>query len=100
MYLHQSTELIAYNYTQPSHAATAKQNLDTLNKDIETLEFKIFSGEETKKLKDMLYEEASNMLNDLRPEKIVERLEKGLSAVDYNPYGNYVKEPMTFLGDE
>ena len=100
MYIHQSIELIKYNFQQPGHAKTAKENLDTLNEDIEALEFKIFSGEETKKMKDMLYEQASNMLNDLRPEKIVERLEKGLPAVDYNPYGDYKKEEMRFLGDE
>jgi hypothetical protein len=100
MNIHQSVELIKYNFQQPAHAKSAKENLDTLNKDIEALEYKIFSGEETKKLKDMLYEEASNMLNDLRPEKIVERLEKGLSPVDYSPYGNYKKAEMSFLGDE
>ena len=100
MYLHQSSELIKYDYQQPRHAKIAKENLDTLNTDIEALEYKIFSGEETKKLKDMLYEQASNMLNDLRPEKYVERLEKGLPVVDFNPYGKYVKEEMEFLGDE
>jgi hypothetical protein len=100
MNIHQSVELIKFNFQQPAHARAAKENLDTLNKDIEALEYKIFSGEETKKLRDMLYEEASNMLNDLRPERIVERLEKGLSPVDYNPYGDYKKEEMTFLGDE
>lgn len=100
MYIHQSAELIKYDFQQPTHAKTAKENLDQLNKDIEALEYRIFSGEETKKLKDLLYEEASNMLNELRPEKIVERLEKGLSPVDYSPYGNYQKEDMKFLGDE
>ena len=100
MNLHQSAELIKYDFQQPGHAKTAKENLDLLNKDIEALEYKIFSGEETKKLKDLLYEEASNMLNELRPEKIVERLEKGLSPVDYSPYGDYKKEKMQFVDDE
>lgn len=100
MYIHQSAELIKYNFQQPGHAKTAKENLDTLNKDIEELEYRIFSGEETKKLKDMLYEQASNMLNELRPEKYVERLEKGLSPVKESPYGDYKKEDMQFLGDE
>ena len=100
MYIHQSAELIKYNFQQPGHAKVAKENLDNLNKDIEALEYRIFSGEETKKLKDLLYEEASNMLNELRPERIVERLEKGLSPVNYSPYGDYQKEEMSFLGDE
>ena len=100
MYLHQSREILKYDFQQPAHAKAAKENLDTLNKDIEELEFKIFSGEETKVLKDMLYEESGNLLNDLRPERIAIRLEQGLPAVDYNPYGNYKKEPMRFIGDE
>lgn len=100
MNIHQSTELIKYNFQQPGHAKIAKENLDLLNKDIEALEYKIFSGEETKKLKDLLYEEASNMLNELRPEKYVTRLEQGLPPIDYSPYGDYTKEKMRFLGDE
>lgn len=100
MYLHQSEELIKFNFAQPSHAKAAKENLDTLNKDIEELEFKIFSGEETKKMKDLLYEESSNIFNDLRPERIAIRIEKGETPVDYNPYGNYKPEKMQFMGDE
>lgn len=100
MYLHQSAEILLYNYQQPGHAKAAKENLDTLGKDIEELEFKIFSGEETKKLKDMLYEESANILNELRPEKIAVRLEQKQPAVDYNPYGEYVANKMRFLGDE
>ena len=100
MYLNQSAELMRYDFAQPSHAKAAKENLDTLGKDIEELEYKIFSGEETKKLKDLLYEESVNMFNDLRPERIAIRLEKGLPATDENPYGDYQKESMHFLGDE
>lgn len=100
MYLHQSEELMRYDFAQPAHAKAAKENLDTLNKDIEELEFKIFSGEETKKMKDLLYEESTNIFNDLRPEKIAFRLEQGLPPVDYNPYVNYNKKKMVFMGDE
>jgi hypothetical protein len=100
MYLNQSAELMRYEFAQPAHAKAAKENLDILGKDIEELEFKIFSGEETKKMKDMLYEEATNIFNDLRPEKIAMRLEEGKPAVDYNPYGNYKPKKMQFMGDE
>ena len=100
MYLHQSEELIRYDFQNPTHAKAAKENLDTLNKDIEELEYKIFSGEETKKMKDLLYEEATNIFNDLRPERIAVRLEQGLPPVDHNPYGNYKKKKMVFMGDE
>lgn len=100
MYLHQSEELMRYDFAQPAHAKAAKENLDTLNKDIEELEFKIFSGEEVKKMKDLLYEESSNLFNDLRPEKIAIRLEQGLPPVDYNPYGDYKAKKMVFMGDE
>ena len=100
MYLHQSEELMRYEFAQPAHAKAAKENLDTLNKDIEELEYKIFSGEETKKMKDLLYEESSNMFNELRPERIALRLEEGLPAIDYNPYGNYKKKKMAYMGDE
>jgi hypothetical protein len=100
MYLHQSEELMRFDFQQPAHAKAAKENLETIGKDIEELEFKIFSGEETRKLKDLLYEDASNSLNELRPERIAVRLEEGKSAVDYNPYNGYVAEGMKFLGDE
>lgn len=99
MYLHQSAELLEYNFQQPSHAKAAKENLDTLDKDIEELEFKIFSGEESKKMKDLLYEESINLLNELRPEKIAIRIENGLPPVDFNPYGEYKKEKMIFVSD-
>jgi|GEM_PF-4791189 len=100
MYLHQSAELMRYDFAQPSHAKAAKENLDILGRDIEELESKIFSGEETKKMRDLLYEEASNLLSDLRPERIALRLEKDQPAVDYNPHGNYKPETMHFMGDE
>jgi len=101
MYLNQSEELIRYDFSQPSHAKAAKENLDTLDKDIQELELKIFGGEETSKLKELLYEESVGTLNDLRPESIVVRLEKGQPAVDYNPYGkDYKPEKMVFMGDE
>lgn len=100
MSLNQATEILKYEYQQPAHAKAAKENLDTINKDIEELEFKIFSGEETKRLKDMLYEESGNILNELRPERIAVRLENGQQPVDYNPYGNYRKGKMRFMGDE
>ena len=100
MYLNQSAELMRYDFAQPAHAKAAKENLDVLGKDIEELEYKIFSGEETKKMKDLLYEESVNIFNDLRPEKIAIRLEKGLPAVDFNPYGDYQPEKMRFMGDE
>lgn len=101
MYLHQSEELMRYDFAQPAHAKAAKENLDVLNKDIEELELKIFSGEETKKMKDLLYEESSNLFNDLRPERIAVRLEHGLSPVNYNPYGDsYKPKKMIFMGDE
>jgi hypothetical protein len=99
-YLHQSAELMKYDFAQPAHVKAAKENLDTLNKDIEELEFKIFSGEETKKMKNLLYEESANLLNDLRPERIALKLEKGLPPVDINPYGNYKPKKMQFMGDE
>lgn len=101
MYLHQSEELIRYDFANPTHAKAAKENLDTLDKDIQELELKIFSGDETNKMKELLYEESTGTFNDLRPESIVSRLEKGLTAVDYNPYGkNYKPEEMVFMGDE
>lgn len=100
MYLHQSAELMRYDFAQPAHAKAAKENLDTLGRDIEEVEYKIFSGEETKVMKDLLYEESTNLFNELRPERIAIRLEEGKKAVDYSPYGNYEPEKMKFLGDE
>jgi len=100
MLLKQSAELMRGDFQQPAHAKAAKENYDVLNKDIEELEYRIFSGEETKKMKDLLYEESSNMFNDLRPEKIALRLEEGLPPIDFNPYGNYKKKKMVFMGDE
>ena len=100
MYLHQSVELMKYDFAQPGHAKSAKENLDTIGKDIEQLEWKIFSGEETKILKDLLYEDSINQFNELRPERIAVRIERGQGAVDYNPYGDYKKEEMRFMGDE
>jgi hypothetical protein len=100
MLLKQSAELMRGEFQQPAHAKAAKENYDVLNSDIEELESKIFSGEETKKMKDLLYEESSNMFNDLRPERIAIRLEEGLPPIDFNPYGSYKKKKMVFMGDE
>lgn len=101
MYLHQSEELMRYDFAQPAHAKAAKENLDTIDKDIQELELKIFSGEEISKMKELLYEESTSTFNDLRPESIAVRIEKGLPVVDYNPYGkNYKPAEMSFMGDE
>jgi len=97
----QSEQLLRFNFDRPSDAQRAKQNMETIQADLTSLEEKIFSGGDVRTLKNVLQEESTRfMVTDLRPENIVTKLENGEPIVDENPYGEgyEIKKPI-FLGE-
>jgi len=97
----QYEQLIKFKFDRPSDAAKAKENVESLQKDLTDLEEKIFGGGDVKSLKNLLNREAKHFaIAELRPESVVSKLEKGERVVDESPYGeDYVIDKMRFLGD-
>ena len=93
-------ELQKYNFDKPSDLSKAKQNAQEIQEDIDKLEFKLFSGEEERTLKTMLYAEAYKSSLELRPEHVVTRNENGESVVDVEPYGKgYKPKKLKYVDD-
>lgn len=99
--INQSEQLLRFNFDKPSDTARAKQNVETLQADLNALEDKVFSGGDVRQLKNVLYGESHKfMVSELRPENIVSKKEKGQPLVDINPYGDRYKiDDLKFLGD-
>lgn len=94
-------ELQLFKFDKPSDLAKAIQNGEGILKDIEKLEYKIFSGDEERTLKSMLYEEAYKSSLELRPEHLATKREEGENIVDINPYGEgYKPSKLKFLNDQ
>ena len=100
MLLNVLMEIMKFKFDNPGQTAKAKQNADEIQEDIEKLEYKIFSGNEERTLKSLLYEEAYKSSLELRPESIVTKREAGEPIVDIKPYGeNYEMPKAKFIGD-
>lgn len=93
-------ELQKFTFDKPSDLQKAIQNGEGILKDIEKLEYKLFSGEEERSLKSMLYEEAYKSSLELRPEQLVTKRENGEDLVDIKPYGEYKAQKQRFLNDQ
>jgi len=97
----QSEQLINFDYDKPQDMSKAMDNVESLQKDLDRLEEKIFSGGDVVSLKNVLYEDTHRfMVEELRPENIVTKLERGEPVVDINPYEEGYKIPkMKYIGD-
>jgi len=94
-------ELQAFRFPKPSDLAKAKQNGEEILMDIEKLEYKMFSGDEDRTLKSLLYESAYKASLDLRPEQLISRRERNEPLVDITPYGSDYEIPkLKFIGDQ
>lgn len=93
-------ELQKFTFDKPSDLQKAIQNGEGILKDIEKLEYKLFSGDEERTLKSMLYEEAYKSSLELRPEQLVTKRENGEDLVDVKPYGDYKATKQHFLNDQ
>lgn len=77
------------------------KNIQDLQDKLIKNEQMIFGGEEVMKLKEALYAFTSKIDNDIIPEKIVARLEKGDALNDFNPYPDgYIPNKITYAGVE
>lgn len=96
----QSTQLLDFDYSDPSKVAKAKENIEIAQSDIVTLEHKLFSGDDVRALKNILQEESNKfMVSELRPENLVSKNEKGEAVVE-SPYGDGYNIPnLKFMDD-
>jgi hypothetical protein len=80
------------------------KNLTFITTHITELTRELFGSgvvEEIQQARKALYSQAGEDLRKLRPEAIVEMLEKEGGLPDsWNPYGDYIPEKMTFAGDD
>lgn len=101
MLMNATSQALGYNFDNPSQASKARQNISDLKKDLELLDEKMLLGGDVKELERSLAKNITKMtVSDLRPEKIVTRIENGEPVVDEAPYGDYVPDVKEFLGDE
>lgn len=88
-------------YDNPTYYKNLKNNIDELVREIKSLENSIFHGDESKELKRGLYEYASKISLDFRPEDRATKIEQGEEPVDVSPYPDgYKPKVLEFLGDE
>ena len=88
-------------YENPGHYEKLKKNIDSLATELRGLETAIFHGNESNELRKALYDFASKISTDFRPEEIAERKEEKEEVVDTSPYPDgYKPEEMSFVGDE
>ncbi len=99
--LKQTTQLLSFEFENPTQQAKAKENIENVQSDIYRLEEKLFSGDDVRALKNILQEEATRfMVNELRPESLVTKHENGELVVS-SPYGDDYKVPkIRFLDDQ
>ncbi|MBN2661573.1 MAG: hypothetical protein JXR54_09930 [Tannerellaceae bacterium] len=101
MYYKQLKNTIDGDYDDPSKYTKLKANLDSLSGELKKLQTAIFHGDESKDMKKALYDFASKINLDFRPEHRASRVEKGKDAVDESPYPkDYEVEKLTFNNDE
>lgn len=94
-------ELQRFNFNKPAELKTAKLNAEEIQHDIEKLEYKFFSGNESSDLKSLLYESAYKASLELRPEALATKRENNEPLVDINPYGDgYKIDTLKFLNDQ
>lgn len=97
----QATQLLDYDYSDPSKVSKANENIEIAQDDILKLEQKMFSGDDVRALKNILQEETTKfMVEELRPENLVSKHEKGEPVIE-SPYGKGYSIPdLKFLDDK
>jgi hypothetical protein len=101
MYYRQVKNSLEADYENPSHYDKLKKNIDSLSKELKGLQTAIFHGDETKDMRKALYDFASKITLDFRPEHRAARVEKGEKAIDDSPYPkDYEPKKLTFNNDE
>lgn len=101
LYFKQIRASMEADYDNPGHYDKLKKNIDVLASELKSLEGMIFHGNESKELKKSLYDFASKISLDFKPEDRALKLENGEIVVDESPYpDDYQPEEMRFIGDE
>lgn len=101
MYYKQLKTTFDADYDDPSKYTKLKKNIDELSKELKGLQTAIFHGEDNSNMKKALYDFASKINLDFRPEHRAKRVEDGKKAVDESPYPkDYEVEDLTFNNDE
>jgi len=90
------------NYDDPSKYTKLKTSIDELSAELKKMQVIIFHGDESKDMKRSLYDFASKINLDFRPEHRAKRIENGEKAVDESPYPDSYdgEQKLTFNNDE
>jgi hypothetical protein len=86
-----------------SHQSTKKDTIlliGNVRGEIEKIERKMFAGDEAEAMRKQLYLASKSISLNLQMEDIVERIEKGDLLAEFNPYGDYQPNKLTYAGDE
>ena len=92
------TDVVAASFK----ADKAKDSVATISKlkqEIEESERKLFGGDEIANMKQALYLSSKQISLNLRPEDVIEKMEKGELLTDFNPYGTYIPNKLTYAGE-
>jgi hypothetical protein len=101
MYYKQLRDTMDADFDDPSKYTKLKTNIDSLSQELKKLQTAIFHGDESKEMRKALYDFASKINLDFRPEHRAKRVEKGKKAVDESPYPKgYEVDELTFNNDE
>jgi hypothetical protein len=90
------------DYDDPSKYTKLKNSIDELSAELKRLQTVIFHGDESKDMRKSLYDFASKINLDFRPEHRAQRIEKGEPVVDVSPYPDDYdgEQELTFNNDE
>jgi len=101
LYYRQIKASLEQNYDNPGHYEKLKKNISDLAKELKSLETAVFHGDETRELRRALYDYASKLSLDFRPEQIARRKEENEPEVDHSPYPkDYKPEDLSFVDDK
>lgn len=102
MYYKQLKNTLEADYDDPAKYTKLKNSIDELSGELKKLQTIIFHGDESKEMRKALYDFASKINLDFRPEHRGKRIENGEKAVDASPYPKDYdgEQKLTFNGDE
>jgi hypothetical protein len=86
-----------------SHQSTKKDTIMLIGNvrgEIEKIERKMFAGDEVEAMRKQLYLASKSISLNLQMEDVIDRMEKGDNLAEFNPYGDYQPNKLTYAGDE
>jgi hypothetical protein len=93
------SDVVAMSFN-PDKAKDSVTLISKIKSEIDSIEQKIFAGDETDKMRKSLYLSSKSISLNIQPEDIVDRISRGDDLSDMNPYGDYKPNKLTYAGED